>query len=157
MANLTESPVYAPAIYQLEQTDPILGGADGVSNVQARQLANRTSYLKKALGEFFQALFIDAYGACPHAQDGDRIAYNATAVLQALKAVIRNVIAEYQTIPSPNDPALSEVLDARPSTPYYAVSGFIGSIYSAASYPAFDWYAAYLDRFRPAGTSYAEV
>jgi hypothetical protein len=46
MANVTESTTWENGIYQLETTDPVLGGANGVANVQAKQLANRTRYLK---------------------------------------------------------------------------------------------------------------
>ncbi|BFU60758.1 MULTISPECIES: phage tail protein [Rodentibacter] len=46
MANLIETPKWEDGIYQLEKTDPVVGGADGISNRQAKQLANRTSYLK---------------------------------------------------------------------------------------------------------------
>lgn len=46
MANLPESNTYEANIYQIEATDPVQGGADGVSNTQAKQLANRTKYLK---------------------------------------------------------------------------------------------------------------
>ena len=58
MANLTESPIYEPGIFQLEKTTPPLGGAPafngsnpsaGHANVQALQLANRTAYLKQQL------------------------------------------------------------------------------------------------------------
>lgn len=45
MANLTESAVYEAGIYQLETTDPVIGGASGISNLQAKQLANRTKFL----------------------------------------------------------------------------------------------------------------
>ncbi len=48
MANLSESSTYEAGIYQLERTDAVdagVGGA-GVSNTQAKQLANRTKYLK---------------------------------------------------------------------------------------------------------------
>lgn len=47
MANLNEIVQYEPGIYQLETTDPVLGGADGIDNLQAKQLANRTAYLKQ--------------------------------------------------------------------------------------------------------------
>lgn len=47
MANVTESPIYEAGIYQLETTDPVLGGPSGVANTQAKQLANRTSWLKQ--------------------------------------------------------------------------------------------------------------
>ena len=49
MANLSESPVYESGIYQLETTDPVLGGANGVANLQGRQLANRTAWLKSKI------------------------------------------------------------------------------------------------------------
>lgn len=47
MANLREEPKWESGIYQLEITDPVQGGVDGIDNVQARQLANRTLFLKK--------------------------------------------------------------------------------------------------------------
>lgn len=46
MANLPESPVWETGIYQLEETDPVQGGANGIDNQQGKQLANRTVYLK---------------------------------------------------------------------------------------------------------------
>lgn len=46
MAHLSEDSVWEPGVYQLETTDPVIGGPDGVSNVQGRQLGNRTKYLK---------------------------------------------------------------------------------------------------------------
>jgi hypothetical protein len=45
MSDLLETPVYEPGIYQLETTDPVMGGANGVDNLQAKQLANRTAWL----------------------------------------------------------------------------------------------------------------
>lgn len=46
MANLSEETKWENGIYQLEIDDPLQGGADGIDNVQAKQLANRTRYLK---------------------------------------------------------------------------------------------------------------
>ena len=46
MANLTETPAWDSGIYRIETTDPILGGETGTANIQAKQLANRTAYLK---------------------------------------------------------------------------------------------------------------
>ena len=60
MANLTESPIYEPGIFQLEKTTPPLGGAPafngsnpsaGHANAQALQLANRTAWLKGQVGD----------------------------------------------------------------------------------------------------------
>jgi hypothetical protein len=49
MADLIELPQWEPGIYQLETDDPVLGGEDGIDNLQAKQLANRTQYLKGQL------------------------------------------------------------------------------------------------------------
>ena len=47
MANLKEEPKWEDGIYQYETTDPLQGGEDGIDNVQGRQLANRTQWLKE--------------------------------------------------------------------------------------------------------------
>nr|WP_240634970.1 phage tail protein [Brenneria salicis]NMN91604.1 hypothetical protein [Brenneria salicis ATCC 15712 = DSM 30166]RBP63078.1 hypothetical protein DES54_11393 [Brenneria salicis ATCC 15712 = DSM 30166]RLM30769.1 phage tail protein [Brenneria salicis ATCC 15712 = DSM 30166] len=68
MANLPEKQEWIDGIYQLETSDPVVGGPGGVSNRQAEQLADRTAYLKKELestGEDLQS-HIDA--ADPHTQ-----------------------------------------------------------------------------------------
>lgn len=39
------------AIYQFEQKDKLIGGIDGIDNVQAQMLANRTEYLKQLIEE----------------------------------------------------------------------------------------------------------
>ena len=49
MANLTESAIFEAGIYQLETTDPVLGGPSGIANTQAKQLANRTAWIKEKL------------------------------------------------------------------------------------------------------------
>lgn len=49
MANLEEKIIWEDGIYQLETTDPVIGGPDGIDNLQAKQLANRTCYLKNIL------------------------------------------------------------------------------------------------------------
>lgn len=46
MSNLTEKDQWEDGVYQLEKTDPVVGGPDGLSNRQAQQLGNRTRYLK---------------------------------------------------------------------------------------------------------------
>jgi hypothetical protein len=55
MANLTETPVYESGIYQIETTDPVVGGANGISNLPLKQLANRTAYLKQFADEVVNA------------------------------------------------------------------------------------------------------
>src|SRR5690606_35502767 len=56
MANLPEQPVYEEGIYQLETTDPVQGGPDGVSNLPLKQLANRTAYLKETVDAIGDAI-----------------------------------------------------------------------------------------------------
>lgn len=46
MANLKETAEWSEGIYQLETTDPVVGGPDGIDNKPLKQLANRTLYLK---------------------------------------------------------------------------------------------------------------
>ena len=44
MTNLPEEADWESSIYQLEPTDPVLGGESGIANRQATQLGNRTAY-----------------------------------------------------------------------------------------------------------------
>ena len=62
MADLVETPVWEPGIYQIETTDPVVGGPpdlatkQGVSNIPAKQLGNRTAYLLAQLQTLQTAL-----------------------------------------------------------------------------------------------------
>lgn len=53
MAGVPEVSVFTPQVYQLETTDPIEGGPDGISNQQAKALANRTLWLKNNAVKYF--------------------------------------------------------------------------------------------------------
>ncbi|SDI78064.1 hypothetical protein [Variovorax sp. OV700] len=44
MANLNETDLWEPGIYQLEEDDPVLGGPTGIDNLSPRQLASRSRY-----------------------------------------------------------------------------------------------------------------
>ncbi|WP_273809893.1 MULTISPECIES: tail fiber protein [unclassified Pseudomonas] len=46
MTNLTEKEQWEDGVYQIEKTDPVVGGPEGLSNRQGLQLANRTRWLK---------------------------------------------------------------------------------------------------------------
>lgn len=52
MANLSETPDYPAGVYQLETSDPVLGGPGGIANRQAEQLGNRTAWLKDKVDAF---------------------------------------------------------------------------------------------------------
>lgn len=50
MPSISESPVFTPDIYQIQTTDPVLGGPDtSPANIQAKQLADRTQWLKERI------------------------------------------------------------------------------------------------------------
>lgn len=49
MANIIELSQFDASVYQIETTDPVLGGPNGIANIQAKQLANRTQYLKQQI------------------------------------------------------------------------------------------------------------
>ncbi|WP_334473688.1 phage tail protein [Arsenophonus sp. PmNCSU2021_1] len=49
MSYLKEQAEWADGIYQIETSDPVLGGPDGITNRPARELANRTAWLKQQL------------------------------------------------------------------------------------------------------------
>lgn len=49
MSSVTETSTWETGIYQLEITDPVEGGSGGISNLQARQLGNRTKWLYDAV------------------------------------------------------------------------------------------------------------
>lgn len=98
MANLPETPVWETGIYQLEETDPVQGGPNGIDNQQGKQLANRTAWLKsqvETLGTGKQPL--DATLTAIAALNGvaDRIAYFTgpdTVALTPLTDFIRTLL-----------------------------------------------------------------
>lgn len=49
MSYLKESPAWEDSIYQIETSDPVLGGPEGITNRPPRELANRTAWLKQQL------------------------------------------------------------------------------------------------------------
>ncbi len=68
MAALVEASKWENDIYQLETSDPVQGGPDGIDNLQARQLANRTRYLKDSVDGAKNSLVAHTSAADPHPQ-----------------------------------------------------------------------------------------
>ncbi|EEI9429550.1 tail fiber protein [Salmonella enterica] len=56
MGKLTELEQWDEDVYQIETSDPVLGGPEGITNKPQKQLANRTQWLKKRLEETNNAL-----------------------------------------------------------------------------------------------------
>ena len=46
MTDLVEVQRWEDGIYQFETSDPVMGGPDGIDNLQAKQLGNRTAWLR---------------------------------------------------------------------------------------------------------------
>ena len=51
MANVIEQSLWEVGVYQIETSDAILGGVNGIANRQALQLANRTLWLKNQIAD----------------------------------------------------------------------------------------------------------
>lgn len=56
MANLPELNEWPEGVYQLETSDPVLGGLEGIDNLQAKQLASRTKWLRAQLKDIFDGI-----------------------------------------------------------------------------------------------------
>lgn len=65
MANLPESSNWDSGVYQIETTDSVVGGVNGISNAQAKALANRTKWLRDWVesGNTFLARLLAVDGA----------------------------------------------------------------------------------------------
>ncbi|OHX19501.1 tail fiber protein [Chromobacterium sphagni] len=61
MSYLPEKSVWEDGIYQLETSDPVLAGPDGIDNLQGKQLANRTAYLKKQVDDLVSGALTAEY------------------------------------------------------------------------------------------------
>ncbi len=68
MPNLTETAQWEAGIYQLETTDPVVGGPDGVDNLPHKALANRTQYLKQQVETVGGNLAAHEVASNPHPQ-----------------------------------------------------------------------------------------
>ncbi|MBM4394349.1 MAG: hypothetical protein FJ087_01510 [Deltaproteobacteria bacterium] len=84
MANLPEEEGWEPGVYQIEDGDEASGGADGIANVQARQLASRTAFLRRRLVIVRGQTGFGADGSVrvTHGIDGE--AYSRTAYITPL-------------------------------------------------------------------------
>lgn len=68
MAFLTELMEWVAGIRRIEKDDPVEGGEDGISNIQAKQLAARTNWLKQQVEAAQGDMAAHLVAADPHAQ-----------------------------------------------------------------------------------------
>lgn len=86
MANLVETVEWVEGIYQLETTDLVEGGPDGVDNIQAIALAKRTQFLKALILAAQDSLAGHEAASDPHPQylttaEGNSLIANAVSAL----------------------------------------------------------------------------
>lgn len=134
MAYLKESAVWVDGIYQLETSDPVVGGEDGIANVQAKNLASRTSYLKKEVERVEQEIRstgIFAFDVIPTLKSGDFIYVAGIGMLEWGK--IGSYEGYFSTHLGKFDTDTQEVV--RPNE-----LSLLGEIFNKSKYPAlFAW------------------
>lgn len=96
MANLPESSSWDAGVYQIETTDAVVGGVNGISNAQAKSLANRTKWLRDWLessGNFLaRILAVDGAGS---GIDADLLdGYHAASVAAPNTVPVRDAAAK---------------------------------------------------------------
>lgn len=114
MANLPETPQWEEGVYQIEVSDPVLGGPDGISNRPAKQLASRTSYLKQQVEKGGSDLAKHIAAADPHTQYAPKASPTFTgtptaptqaktdnSTKLATTAHVKSVVADYAPLSSP--------------------------------------------------------
>ncbi|MDU3230066.1 MAG: phage tail protein [Citrobacter koseri] len=135
MANLPETPQWEEGIYQIEVSDPVLGGPDGISNRQAKQLASRTSYLKQQVEKGGSDLAKHIAAADPHTQYATKASPTFTGTptaptpaandnskkLVTTEFVARAIAALAGTAPETLD-TLKELADALGNDPNFATT-----------------------------------
>lgn len=96
MTALAETSTWETEIYQLEEADVVQGGPAGIDNVQPRQLANRTQYLKalvESLGTGKLDLSAKATQALAEAGINDTTWMTPLRVAQAIAALATMAMA----------------------------------------------------------------
>lgn len=90
MATLAETETYEAGVYQLEITDPVIGGPDGIDNLQAKQLANRTNWLKAKIDSILGMSFIHT-AVAENPGDTDEFGYWDSLSLSLRKVTLANL------------------------------------------------------------------
>ncbi|QNH77842.1 hypothetical protein GGD92_06125 [Pseudomonas protegens] len=118
MADLPESNEWTTGIYQLETSDPVLGGPEGIDNLQAKQLANRTRWLKDRIDTLGVSLAGKAGKATTLGGYGITDAFTKPEATSAIQQAIASLVA---SSPASLD-TLKKLADALGNDPNFATS-----------------------------------
>lgn len=118
MADLPESNEWTTGIYQLETSDPVLGGPEGIDNLQAKQLANRTRWLKDKIDTLGVSLAGKAGKATTLGGYGITDAFTKPEATSAIQQAIASLVA---SSPAALD-TLKELADALGNDPNFATT-----------------------------------
>ncbi|WP_409284297.1 phage tail protein [Pseudomonas protegens] len=118
MADLPESNEWTTGIYQLETSDPVLGGPEGIDNLQAKQLANRTRWLKEKTDSLGVSLAGKAGKATTLGGYGITDAFTKPEATSAIQQAIASLVA---SSPAALD-TLKELADALGNDPNFATT-----------------------------------
>ncbi|MCO7612859.1 hypothetical protein NJH83_21755 [Pseudomonas chlororaphis] len=118
MADLPELIEWTAGIYQLETSDPVLAGPDGIDNLQAKQLANRTRWLKDKTDSQGASLASKASKATTLAGYGITDAFTKPETTSAIQQAIASLVA---SSPAALD-TLKELADALGNDPNFATT-----------------------------------
>lgn len=114
MANLVENAEWVDGIYQLETIDPVEGGPNGIDNLQAKQLGNRTQFLKALILAAQNSLAGHEAAADPHPQylttaEGNSLIEAAVAALVGQSPVTLDTLNELAAALG-NDPSFATTI-----------------------------------------------
>lgn len=117
MANLPESSTFDAGVYQLETTDPVVGGPSGVSNAPLKNLANRTKYLKDQVDSLESTKAPLASPALTGTPTAPTAAGGTSTTQLATTAFVQSAVAAAAPDLSPYAPKASPVFTGNPVAP----------------------------------------
>ena len=118
---LTESPTWVDLIYQIKTTDLVIGGPDGISNRQARELGNRTAWLKERLEGNIDSLAAHAAGRDhPAATNALLGLIRLSTLAEALAGADAGTAMSPAMVKAAVDQAVAALIDSSPATLHLA-------------------------------------
>ncbi|WP_323119979.1 gp53-like domain-containing protein [Burkholderia alba] len=105
MANINEVDQFDNGVYQIEKTDPVLGGVGGIANMQAVNLANRTRYLFNRISEIFAQFAQKDSPAFTGSPQAPTAAQGNNTTILATTAFVQRALGSFSAFKIIADPA----------------------------------------------------